>query len=202
MSLAIENMKFTNWWIAEENSLLAFVNVYSGRYKNKKLKIVGFVKNHLILAADIISSSSYIKTVTTREIILEDGTSYPIKEAHTMYLKFLVEANSSNSVIATNLKFDNHENKATADIFNGETWIKDVVFDFVEKNTSDMIKIGYSQKMCTAVVLTPFSGEHISDVSQISRLVYANLYNATFVLEDNAKHKLIMQAREALKKKK
>ena len=151
MYFTLKKSKITGWWVSKENSKLTFVNICDKEQLTDDLVVVGFMKDSY---PELARSTNHVVKVTEKGVITAKGSFYPFEEAHALYINFLNNANTTNVVIAFNWKLNRHT--ITADIIRDGKVTKDVTFDF-DPYHNNMNDIGYSDKLKSDVVISPFS---------------------------------------------
>lgn len=92
--------QITDWWVAESNLKMAFVNILSGEQPlSENLLVVGYLDRE---KEELATSTNRVVKVTKDGVITAKGTFYPFEEAHDLYLHFLIEANKEDTLIAFN----------------------------------------------------------------------------------------------------
>lgn len=129
----------------------ASVNICDKEQLTDDLVVVGFMKDSYL---ELARSTNHVVKVTEKGVITAKGSFYPFEEAHALYINFLNNANTTNVVIAFNWKLNRHT--ITADIIRDGKVTTDVTFDFDPYHVN-MNDIGYSDKLKSDVVLSPFS---------------------------------------------
>lgn len=138
MKLQLKKSKITDWWVAKKNHKMAFVNIFSGE-PLENLLIVGYYldKNERVLA----TSTNYVVRITKKGVITAQGSLYPFKKAHELYLQFLINANKKNTLIAYDweIKDKSFPMILVADIISDSGIKEEVTFDFIPDGKTDVI---------------------------------------------------------------
>lgn len=163
MYLELKKSKLTDWWVAEENDKMNFVNILSGKALRCNLKVTA------------------------------QGSFYPFEEDHPLYLQFLIYANKENTLIGYHWDFVDGESKEkiVADIIDEGTIREDVIFDFVPSESEVMLS-GYSKELSRNVVLATFSRRNVGclTIHGIADFVKADIYNSSFTLLEELQEKI------------
>lgn len=200
MYLELKKSKLTDWWVAEENDKMNFVNILSGKALRCNLKVVGYLDKSQKLEA---TSTNYIVMVTQEGVITAQGSFYPFEEAHPLYLQFLIYANKENTLIGYHWDFVDEESKEkiVADIIDEGTIREDVIFDFVPSESEVMLS-GYSKELSRNVVLATFSRRNVGCliIHGIADFVKADIYNSSFTLLEELQER-VKEVKEIFKDK-
>lgn len=184
MKLQLKKSKIVDWWVAKESEKMEFVNIFSGE-PLENLLIMGYYldRNRRKLA----SSTNYIVRITREGVITAQGSFYPFEEAHELYMQFLIKANKKNTLIACKWEIEEQEKtmKLTADIV-GNTAAKEVTFDFIPDENSNVLFSGYSKKLSSKVILNTFSRRNVCIIFDIPQSVLNDVYNSAFALTDES----------------
>lgn len=177
MYFTLKESKITAWWVAKKNDLMAFYNICANEELPNDLVVVGTMKDSYP-ALDLAESSNNVVSVSEHGVITAKGSFYPLEEAHASYINFLVNANTTNKVIAVDWKLV--RGIMTADILRDGEMKKGVTFDFkpYHWNRND---VGYSDKLKSDVVVSPFSRRGVCIKLCIPTEVKSEIYhNAEF----------------------
>lgn len=151
MYFTLKESKITAWWVAQKHHVSKFVNICAQKETMEDLVVVGYMKDDFHLA----TSTNTVKEVTKYGVITSKGTFYPFEEANKLYILFLLHANTTNGIIASNWQLDN--NVMTADIEKNGRITKNVSFDFESLYENDDVVFGYSEKLDSEIVVSTFS---------------------------------------------
>ena len=180
MYLRLKKSKITDWWVAIPKSKMAFINILSRENLSQDLLVVGYLDKE---KEELATSTNLVRKVTEKGVITEKGTFYPFKEAHPLYLQFLIEANKENTLIATNWDYTgNFNSKIIADIVRKDGVEKGVTFDFKSSRKGVTFK-GYSKRLNSNIVLTTFSKRNVCIALRIPDSVKSDIYSSSFVDE-------------------
>ena len=148
--------RIEDWWIAPKLNELRFVNIFSPNALKQELLVVGHMKDED--NRELWTSTNRVVEITSSGVVTAQGTIYPFKEAHALYLQFLIEINKPNTVHAFLWDYASPaKNRITADI---------EVFGYEKSNVSFDCKIdeklksfpcAYSTELKSNVVFSPFS---------------------------------------------
>lgn len=190
MYLKLKKSKITDWWIAEGNDKMNFVNIFTGEPLRCNLKVVGYLDKSKQVVA---TSTNYVVMITQEGAITSQGSFYPFEEAHELYLQFLIYANKEDALIGYHWDFANKESreKIVADIIDKGTIRKDVTFDFIP-NERDVMLSGYSKDLSEDVVLATFSRRNTGCliINGIADFVKADIYNSSFALLEESQERV------------
>ena len=136
MVLKLKKSRITDWWVAEKNDRMNFINILSGQPLKGDLVVVGYLDNTKNLAR----STNSVVRITEKGVITAQGTFYPFEEAHPLYLNFLLKANEENTIIASYWKIlDEKSHTMIADII---TIVLEQLNDiFTKKFNNDYISV-------------------------------------------------------------
>lgn len=181
MVLNLKKSRITDWWVTTRRDPMNFFNIFSNDHFTGDFVVVGYLDNTKTLAT---STNSVIR-VTKEGVITAQGSFYPFKEAHPLYLNFLLKANQDNTVIATFWKIlDEKSNTMIADITTTESTKERVTFDFVKSNKSNIMFYGYSKQLSANVVICTFRRDGYCTKISIPDVVESDVYNSSIILED------------------
>lgn len=190
MYLKLKKSKITDWWIAEGNNKMAFVNILSGEPLRCNLKVVGYLDKSQEVVA---TSTNYVVMITQEGVITSQGSFYPFEEAHELYLQFLIYANKEDTLIGYRWDFADKtsKEKIVADIIDNGTIRKDVTFDFIP-NKKDVMLSGYSNDLSANVVLATFSRRNVGCliIEGIADFVKADIYYNSFALLEESQERV------------
>lgn len=190
MYLKLKKSKITDWWIAEGNDKMNFVNILTGEPLQSDLKVVGyFDKSQEVVA----TSTNYVVMITKEGVITSQGSFYPFEEAHNLYLQFLIYTNKKDALIGYNWDFADRESKEkiVADIIDKGTIRKNVIFDFIPNEVGVMLS-GYSKDLSEDVVLSTFSRRNVGCliIHGIADFVKADIYHSSFALLEESQERV------------
>lgn len=150
--------KIVDWWIAPKYHELKFVNILLPGSLKEDLVIVGHPRNEES-RREIWTSTNKVAKITRTGVMTEKGTFYPFKEAHGMYIQFLIEVNKANTVHAYLWDYASHaKDRIIADVTFYEGYQKeDVTFDCKIDEKPKELPCGYSKELKANVVFSPFS---------------------------------------------
>lgn len=136
MVLKLKKSRITDWWVAEKNDRMNFLNILSGQPLKGDLVVVGYWDNTKNLAR----STNSVVRITEKGVITAQGTFYPFEEAHPLYLNFLLKVNEENTIIASYWKIlDEKSHTMIADII---TIVLEQLNDiFTKKFNNDYISV-------------------------------------------------------------
>lgn len=181
---ALKKSQITDWWIADDESIMAFINIFSGEPLSKDLLVVGYLDKD---KRELATSTNRVVRVTKKGVITAKGTYYPFEEAHPLYLQFLVEVNKENTLIATNWKYacERCKREIIADIVRTDGIQEGVTFDFIpSKGYPERFK-GYSKDLSAHVILTTFSKRNVCIRIAIPGSVKEDIYWNSCVSEED-----------------
>lgn len=149
--------KIVNWWIAPQYSELKFVNIFSREALKENLIVVGTCRDEQY-SREFWTSSNRVVKVTSKGVLTAQGTFYPFKEAHRIYLKFLVESNNGDPIFAYKWEYlDEQKTRVIANIVTTTgTEINKVKFDFDSVEKEKLPISGFSEKLNSKVVFSSF----------------------------------------------
>lgn len=175
--------------MAESNLKMAFVNILSGETLSENLLVVGYLD---IDKRELATSTNRVVKVTEKGVITEKGTFYPFKEAHELYLQFLIEANKENTLIAINWDYANKmcNHKIIADIVRKDGIERGVTFDFTPHKKHRVMFDGYSKDLSANIVLTTFAKRNVCITIAIPESVKSDIYRSSFAVEEETMEKV------------
>ena len=180
MYFMLKKSKLTAWWVAKKDNKLTFVNICDKKQLSNDLVVVGFFKDDYY-PDELGRSSNHVVKVTKKGVITSKGSFYPFEEAHALYIEFLNDINTKEAVIAFNWKLN--KNTMTADIIRNGEVAKDVTFDFDSYFTNSK-SIGYSEKLQSDVVISPFSRRGVCMTLSIPMEIWSDMrLNSGFAYE-------------------
>lgn len=185
MYFKLKDSEIKSWWIANMNSKMEFYDVKKG-IPRKRLVIVGVEKSQGVWLEPVTVSTGFVSRITHLGVVTNNGVFYPFDEAHPLYLRFLLEA--KGHIVATN--WEMRKNKVLADIEYGQEKRKDVTFDFVSDDKSDVVFKGYSPELDSVVVFNTFARRDVYNKFGLPKRVEADIYISSFV-DDVEKTKLL-----------
>lgn len=153
--------QITDWWVAESNLKMAFVNILYGEQPlSENLLVVGYLDRE---KEELATSTNRVVKVTKDGVITAKGTFYPFEEAHDLYLHFLIEANKEDTLIAFNWDYASKlcKHKITADIILNGKVEREVTFDFIPSKKYNVMFAGYSEQLSSNIVLTTFARRNV-----------------------------------------
>lgn len=186
---ALKKSQITDWWIADDKSKMAFINIFSGEPLSENLLVVGYLDKD---KRELATSTNRVVRVTKKGVITAKGTYYPFQEAHPLYLQFLIEVNKENTLIATNWEYASKlcKSKIIADIVRTDGIEKGVTFDFVpSKGYPERFK-GHSKDLSADVILTTFAKRNVCIKIAIPDSVKTDIYWNSCVSEDDILEKV------------
>lgn len=189
MITKFKKSQITDWWVAESNLKMAFVNILSGEPLGENLLVVGYLDKE---KEELATSTNRVAKVTKDGVITAKGTFYPFEEAHDLYLHFLIEANKEDTLIAFNWdyasKFCKH--KITADIIRDGKVEKEVTFDFTPSQKYNVMFAGYSEQLSSNIVLTTFARRHVCITLAIPKEVKSDISCSSIAREEETQEKV------------
>lgn len=188
MYLTLKKPKITHWWVAQKNLKMAFVNILSGESISENLLIVGYLDKD---SRELATSTNRVIRVTEKGVITEKGTFYPFKEAHKLYLQFLIEANKENTLIATNWDYSEDFGRIIADVVINGNIRRGVDFDFYSNRKTNVILAGYSNELSANVVLTTFAKRNVCIMIGIPASVKSDIYTSLFGMREDTIEQVI-----------
>lgn len=187
MYLRLKKSKITDWWVAKPKSKLAFINILSRENLSQDLLVVGYLDKD---KRELATSTNLVKKVTEKGVITEKGTFYPFKQAHPLYLQFLIEANKENTLIATDWDYTGEfKHKIIADIVRKDGVEKGVTFDFKSSQKGVTFK-GYSKVLNSNIVLTTFAKRNVCITLRIPDSVKSDIYRSSIEDEEEIMEKV------------
>ncbi len=182
MMLKLKQSPIINWWIAERNDQMNFFNILSSKFFSTDLVVTGYL-NH---SSNLGHSANSVVRVTKRGVTTAKGTFYSFKDAHPLYLKFLLAVNQTNTISASHWQvLDESSHKMIANIMTEEGMKENVVFDFDSHSNLDVEVIfsGYSKLLSSNVVLSTFSRQE-NGSSTIPDTVACDIYASSFISDE------------------
>lgn len=183
MVLKLKKSRITDWWVTTRNDSMNFFNILSKDHFTGDFVVVGYLDN----TKELSHSTNSVVRITQEGVITAKGTFYPFKEAHPLYLKFLLKANEANTIVASYWKFEIlDENFLTivADITTTEGTKEKVTFDFIPDKNSTVMFSGYSKQLSVNVVLCTFRREGFCSILGIPDSVKYDVYNTSIIFQD------------------
>lgn len=189
MQLELKKSQITDWWVAESNLKLAFVDILSEQCLKENLFVVGYLDKE---KKELATSSNRVVEVTKNGVITAKGTFYPFEEAHQLYLHFLIEVHKENTLIATNWKYKEKWGKRTiiADIIRNGKIEKGVSFDFIPKKNYNVTFAGYSSDLGSNVVITTFARRDVCIKLEIPKSVELDIFCSSLILPEEKQEKI------------
>lgn len=183
MFLSLKKSRITDWWVAPKNDKMNFFNILSSKTLNGDFIVMGYLDK----TTELAHSTNSVVRITSKGVITSKGTFYPFEEAHPLYLRFLLKANTENTIIASYWKIlDFKSNTMIADILTKEGLIKDVTFDFIKDEESTVIFSGYSNKLSSNIVVSTFRRKDYCSILGLPNEVISDVYNTSIcIFEDN-----------------
>lgn len=182
MVLRLKKSRITNWWIACRDDKMNFFNILSSDHLIGDLVVMGYFDN----TKELAHSTNSVSRITKNGIITSQGTFYPFEEAHPLYLKFLLKANTPNTVVASYWKVINFTNLTmVANLLTTDGLIKDVTFDFIPINESPVMFFGHSNDLNADVVISTFRRKGYCSTIRIPKDVKSDIYNTSIILKDD-----------------
>lgn len=200
MNTKRKDLPIYSWWVTNTDSKMEFADITIGKVVPNQFYIVGYRRDkYSILAPKVIRSSDSIIKVKKNGVIAKSGTFYPFDEAHLLYLKFLIDIREENIIVATNWKFSKKDFSMTANISTRDLEIKvyDVTFDFIPDESIDILYKGYSEKLQSTIILSPFDKKDVETDVVTSKMIAADIYNTSFL---EGKDVLLQDVQNAIKK--
>lgn len=155
----LKESKISSWWIAPARSELKFVNILSEDEVKGDLIVVGYLKG-MRDTRKLWTSLNYVVKITEDGVITAQGSFYLFEEAHPIYLRFLVQANKENTMMAFRWGHVNKSNKK--EIIANLVWddgvnFENVIFDIIPDKRALVLVSGYSEKLGCNIVFSSFS---------------------------------------------
>ncbi len=189
MVLRLKQSQIVNWWIAERNDQMNFFNILSGKSLSTDMVVTGYLN----YSSNLVHSTNSVVRITKRGVITAKGTFYPFKDAHPLYLKFLLEVNRVNTISASHWKIlDEASHKIVANIMTKEGMKENAVFDFdsySDLNVEVMFS-GYSTSLSSNVVLSTFSRKENYSLTT-KETVASDIYASSFI--SNEEHTKLLE---------
>ena len=194
--------RIKDWWIAPKLHELRFVNIFSPNALKQDLLVVGHIKD-IEENRELWTSTNRVVEVTSFGVVTAQGTVYPFKEAHALYLQFLIEINKPNTVHAFLLDYASPaKNKITADIevFGYEK--SNVTFDCKIDEKLKSFPCAYSNELKSRVVFSPFSRRNFCIRIGIPEEIISATYTTAKLTEEEyqAMKKQIKTIQRSMKK--
>lgn len=183
MVITLKKSRITDWWVTTRNDPMNFFNIFSSNHFHGDFVVVGYLDN----TKELAHSTNSIIRITDEGVITSKGSFYPFKEAHPLYLKFLLKANKDNTIIASYWNFevlDQISFTMIANISTPEGIKKDVTFDFIPDKNSTLMFSGHSNKLSSDIVLCTFRRKGYCSILGIPDAVKYDVYNSSFILLD------------------
>lgn len=189
MYLKLKKSQITDWWVAESNLKMAFVNILSEKPLSENLLVVGYLDKE---KRELATSTNRVVKVTKQGVITEKGTLYPFEEAHELYLHFLIEVRKENTLIATNWEYarESCKNTIIADINRNGNIEKGVTFDFIPSKKYNVMFVGHSDDLSADIVLTTFAKRNVCIKIGIPDAVKSDIYRSSFATEEETMEKV------------
>lgn len=173
--------QITDWWITEPESLLNFSNIITQKALNKELVVVGLDRRD----RELSRSDDIVVKITEDGVTTESGMFYPLKEAHELYLKFLIDVNKENHLIATKWKeimqlSGSKKMILIADVIDYGEILEGIKFDFNPNGETKAMLTGYSNQLNSNIVLTTFSKRDVCIKIGIPQYIKDDIYDIPF----------------------
>lgn len=182
MSLKLKKSRISNWWIAHENDKMNFFNIFSQKHFNSDFVVMGYLDKNTNLAR----STNLVMRVTKEGVITAQGTFYPFEEAHPLYLKFLLQANKPNTIIASHWEIlDEKSHTMIANIETSDGIKNNITFDFIPDKKTKVMFSGYSHKLSANVVLSSFRRRGYCVILSIPETVLSDIATSSIILQDD-----------------
>lgn len=181
--------QITDWWVAESNLKMAFANILSGEQLRENLLVVGYLDRK---KQELATSTNRVVKVTKDGVITAKGTFYPFKEAHSLYLHFLIEVNKKDTLVAFNWEFENKlcKRMITADIIRNGNVERGVTFDFIPSKKYNVMFAGYSEQLSSNIVLTTFARRHVCITLAIPKEVKSDISRSSIACKEEHQEKV------------
>lgn len=199
MVLNLKKSRITDWWVTTRNDPMNFLNIFSKNNFKGDFVVVGYLDN----TKELAHSTNSVIRITKEGVITAQGSFYPFKEAHPLYLKFLLKANKNNTIIASYWDFeilDETSFAMIADISTPEGIKKEVTFDFIPDKNSTLMFSGHSNELSSDIVLCTFRRKGYCSIIGIPDAVKYDVYNSSIIFEDDL-IKLLKEINELFNKK-
>lgn len=184
MVLKLKKSRITDWWITTRNDPMNFFNIFSSDHFSGDFVVVSYLDN----TKELATSTNSVIRITKEGVITAQGSFYPFKEAHPLYLKFLLKANKNNTIIASYWDFeilDETSFTMIADILTPDGIKKEVSFDFIPDKNSTLMFSGHSNELSADVVLCTFRRKGYCSIIGIPDVVIYDVYNSSIIFEDD-----------------
>lgn len=189
MFTKLKKSQITDWWVAESNLKMAFVNILSGEPLSENLLVVGYLNTD---KQELATSTNLVAKVTKDGVITAQGTFYPFEEAHDLYLHFLIEANKEDTLIAFNWEYKNKlcKRMITADIIRDGKVEEEVTFNFTPSKKYNVVFAGYSEQLSSNIVLTTFARRHVCITLAIPKEVKSDISRSRIASKEETMEKV------------
>lgn len=182
MILELKKSRITDWWVADRNDKMNFINILSSNPLSGDFVVMGYLDK----TTDLAHSTNSVIRITKRGVITAQGTFYPFKEAHPLYLNFLLKANKDNTIIASYWKIlDSKTNTMIANIITTEGTMEKVTFDFIPDNKSRIMFFGHSNQLSADVVLCTFRRNGYCTILGIPEAVTSDIARSRIILKED-----------------
>lgn len=184
MVLKLKKSRITDWWITTRNDPMNFFNIFSSDHFSGDFVVVSYLDN----TKELATSTNSVIRITKEGVITAQGSFYPFKSAHPLYLKFLLKANKNNTIIASYWDFeilDETSFTMIADILTPDGIKKEVSFDFIPDKNSTLMFSGHSNELSADVVLCTFRRKGYCSIIGIPDVVIYDVYNSSIIFEDD-----------------
>ena len=168
---------------------MTFINILSGETLSDNLLVVGYLDAE---KRELATSTNRVVKVTKDGVKTAKGTFYPFKEAHELYLSFLIEVNKENTLIATNWEYAQElcKHKIIADIIRDNNIERGITFDFIPNEKYNVMFAGYSEDLLANIVFTTFAKRNVCIKIRIPDSVIYDIYHSSFALQDETMEKV------------
>lgn len=181
--------RIADWWIAPKLHELRFVNIFSPNALKQELLVVGHMKDDD--NREIWTSTNKVVEVTSNGVVTAQGTIYPFKEAHGLYLQFLIEINEPNTVHAYLWDYASPaKDRVIADIEVFGYNKPGVSFDCRIDEKSKTIPCAYSNELKSNVVFSPFSKRNFCIRISIPDEIVSATYKTAKLTDEEFKVKM------------
>ena len=174
MYFRLKKSLIKNWWVADENNKMGFVNILRKENIKGKLLVVGYYGD--VGNKELATSTNGVVKITKEGVITAKGSFYPFEEANAVYMQYLIEANTGNSIIANWWEWIG-KNKIRANLVNENKLKVDLEIDFTPiHNTTGVFVSGYSEQLKANVVISPFREGNYCLMLKIPQYIKRKIY--------------------------
>lgn len=190
MEMKLKKSLIKNWWVAPAKEKMQFVNILNNVNNiEPDLVVMGYLHNE---KDNLASSTNRVVKIIKEGVVTGQGTFYPFEEAHELYLKFLIEANEKNTVIANRWELIDEKHMVANLIWQIgiETIQNAATFDFKSTSNGKILLTGQSKELKSNIVLSPFNVRNQCLLLCVKDSVLKDIWEGSFATSEETKQKV------------